>query len=1173
MADAINEKVAELLNLMERGVRQTRDGSHLTDEAIQKHIQQFKDMSAKEAFASAKSIKSIKQIGDSAHDFAKQLASLGINAKDRLRMASDYLKQEKDLRKKTIENLNNYIRNQEEAIKLYKKNLKAEAKANVSRVLSNGRSDRIARQGDALSEFGTSLNRLGLQRTGARLRLKGSKLKAASGALGIADAAIGILGDAVGGYMQHTAKQMEFQNKRQAIVQQKQLALTQSVGEEKQAEMSNVITKAQNEIGAKASLAVEANSIIQNAQAAATEIGLKSLTDIAGGAFEAASQQMAIQTAADKFHKHLETQEEIIDAKNELADAQLQLKKENIQAKNVSIRTKADTENASVSLAGSQETTNYGMGVAEQATQFIPLLGAGMSAANSIIKGQQAIDNARLEGINQEKNYQSDLAQTRTNIRTTLEGTAKEFSTYTTETLANMSQQIYDAEKDKEQREYNAWLKFTQNIFNDFQKAETAAFGMGRSLNFNKDQLNKYAKILANTQVTITKWGKTMEDIAKLQQSYQETTGVNKLLSDTDFNKSFANGLLIGDDIVSQMNAGMEVFNLSVSDSNDMFYEMYKSVTKMGLSGKKYGKDLVNNLKLAEKYNFKGGVKGLMEMSKWAQNVRFNTSALGGMLDKVQEGGLEGVIKQSAELQVLGGNFAMGSDPLAMAYESFNDAEGYAKRVNGMLSGLGVFNSQTGKVDVTGANRMIVNQAAKSLGMSVDDIIKQIQQEGRINQIKRSVGSKFNDEQLSAIANNATYNNGQWSVNTVNGVKSINDLTSNDVASLSGENNGGTVEENVAQMLSTAEQMKATELSISAQLQNSQWDTFRESAIQMITNIQKHFDDNLTKYENEITEKMRDVVTNQSTMISKIMGEGKDNTISALNQSLQIIYNAIGGKSDSVKSALKDINDTLQQAFPDAHTDDTDIQTLIAHMNDKNWLTAAQNDKKSDAYQVMSRLYNGLGNTIEAMGLKKLNDGRYYSKNGMKDLWALNLITHWKPSGDNGSAVMYYDQERLLKGIRYGQYGKQILNDSGYGNNLFLGEGKTIKARVNDGLISQNGNVVRINSDDQILSAKNNGPIDKMLDMVLAQPMSYNSYFNGQPYFSNNNDKLEIAPISISINGSLNVNGTNVNLTSQIQNDPTFQNALWGFISQEVSKRVNNTGRMTNPLYNRIQKA
>ena len=219
-----------------------------------------------------------------------------------------------------------------------------------------------------------------------------------------------------------------------------------------------------------------------------------------------------------------------------------------------------------------------------------------------------------------------------------------------------------------------AWLQFAQKIEGGLVTSEAAANDLGVSLGLSGKQLETFKRSMFESQVAVSKWGKTLEDMQKLQNAYTDNTGRNISFSMNDFDTSFALDKLVGQDGLSaQLSAGMEIFNHSVSDSNEMFYEMYKNVSKIGLNGRKYLKDLSKNLKLAERFQFKNGVKGMMDMAKWAQNTRFNMDSLDGMLQNFSENGLEGAITKAAGMQVLGGNFAMGADPLAMLWERYND--------------------------------------------------------------------------------------------------------------------------------------------------------------------------------------------------------------------------------------------------------------------------------------------------------------------------------------------------------------------------------------------------------------------------------------------------------------------------------------------------------------------
>ena len=1208
----IEKTLAEMLNLMERGYKQTRDGSHLKEENVQAAISSKKEELSQKIEATTSNVKSKQDIRDGADQLKKKLDTLCIPVKEKAQILADYNKREKDARKEQINQIKNYTKLRDAVEKEYRDAIKKEAKKNIYSTLTNGRNDKISRQGDSISEFGRSVGALGGKKIGGAIENFGVGLKNLSGPLAVMQTVCAVAGAAMKMYaknIEHQAKQQEFENQKRAAIQQRQLALTQSFGEEQQAVQQNVITKAQNEIGAKSALAVEGNAIVQNAKAASVETGLKSLTDIAGGAFAAASQKIDIDASIKKFQNKYNTtlgEGGLLSAQNELADTQLSLKKQNLAAKNLSTLTTADTSLASITQKQGQENTAYVTNTASDVVNSVPLLNDFTQplteGANAMRDADFALANTRLEGVNQEKNYQAQMNETRKNICTTMEGAAADFKKYGVETAINMQNQIYDAKVDEIAREQKAWLNFTETIFNAFQKSETAAYQMGRAFGYNEEQLHTYAKNLSQTQITVSKWGKNMEDMMKLQSSYQETTGRNTIFSEEDFNKSFANGLLMGDDVISQLNAGMEPFNKSVADSNEMFYEMYRDVTKMGMSGKKYSKDLVNNLKLAEKYNFKGGVKSLMEMAKWAQNVRFNTGSLDGMLDKVQEGGLEGIIKQSAELQVLGGNFAMGSDPLAMAYESFMDPEGYAKRMNGMIAGQGVMDSETGEVSFGIASQLAMRQMAKSTGQDYKDVLAQAKQQVKVNKMKDLVSQSFNDDQMAAIANNAKYENGEWVVNTQNGAKSVSSLTAEDISTLSGgDDPTKSMDENIAEMRSTQELMKATQDNISARLQNSQWDSFRDSALQMVDNIQKHFDDNIPTYVTNIKDKMVEVVNDQQDMVHKIMGgDGTDNTISAVRLAVQQLSTNVTDKIKETNGKLAQMISQLNSAFPDASDVSSDIETFNQHKNDRMWLEKSKQEG-TDEYKLMKRLYEnyesvyqeiknsqsynavtkgvltqGLAlwdpegdhttTTISAQTKKDVENSKTGMGSWYKNLYKNVFDSHYFGEGANVVGTTNYSSDDVKSN------GYKAIADQATKDGLISVNGKL--SRINDGLVVQNGVATNIDKNDQVLAAKEGGPLDRMLDMIQPRPMPYDSFVKEAPYYnggSPNNGEIKIAPISITINGSINVNGSSIDLSSQIQNDPNFQNALWGLISQEVSKKIGNTGKMIDPIYNRIQ--
>lgn len=790
--------------------------------------------------------------------------------------------------------------------------------------------------------------------------------------------------------------------------------------------------------------------------------------------------------------------------------------------------------------------------------------------------------------------YYYGLQENADNLRVQTRQIHESFVNQTKAGISSIKEIALDASKQielgtiKTQEEIEkALAKFAEDIDKKFEVSENFANELSKSLGYFGKQMDYFEDSMFNTQVAVSAFGKKMEDMAKLQNGYTEATGRNIQFTNDDYMKSFAMGTFWGDDTINQLNSGMEIFNHSVSDSNEMFFEMQKSLLKMGLNGRKYGKDLIKDMRLANKYNFNGGVKGLMEMSKWAQNVRFNTSSLDGMLDKVNEGGLEGVVKQAAELQVLGGNFAMGSDPLAMGWEALNDAGAYAKRINGMLSGLGVFNSTTGEVDVLGPNRIIAGQAAKSLGMSVEDVIAQIKQEGKISKIRSEVGNKFDDEQLSLLTNKAQYVDGQWKVNLGNGVMTnISDVTSDDLKTLV-DDTGKSLEQLAIESLSVQRKQEAAQSLMQATMQN-QYDFFKNEHDKRIKIILDQFWYNKEDWKKTMNDYVT-AATDEASMLDKFFGNdgaealgnklmaGAISQLGGIDSKLKGIAEAIGAKYDITGKEIESV------------AGDRNLLTIKKFMDERGGFVKSWYELEDD-----NSLWYQNNEVKSAMNLLRANPSSLLKiKDASLKARLAKLIYRWD---DEGSTTDFdFHKDKVLSEYFRSLGGKfDPYSSNSYGGNTNSYSANTLSddysvndgiispkgdlTKINDGLVVQNGAPTRINSSDQVLAAKKDGPIDRMLDMVQPRPMQYNSYVRNnnatnsdQVLAAKKDGPIEIKPISVNINGNIQLNGTNVDFTSQMQNDPNFKEALWKIISVEVSKRADNSGRTYDPLYNRIQ--
>lgn len=337
------------------------------------------------------------------------------------------------------------------------------------------------------------------------------------------------------------------------------------------------------------------------------------------------------------------------------------------------------------------------------------------------------------------------------------------------------------------------FVKLTNGIDKILMDLDNNAHTIGRGFGFAGEQLDLYVKSSAQLNVDMAKLGKTYEDLMKSQQAYVSASGRNVLMNGMEGQQLTSLDMLfnLGEGESAQLMGAMNLFNTSIESGSDMMFEMYKTANKMGVSNQKFAKDLQKNLKLAEKYQFKGGVEGMMKMSLWAQKVRFNMDSLSAALDKMHTGNIEDVIQTSARLNVLGGNAGILSDPMAMLYNAYADPEQYAKNMQQMVAGFGHFNSKTGETEFNINEQMRMEAMASAMGVSKEEFFNMARQTKKEGVLKKEFGGRFNKDQMDLLTQHATYDrdNKEWVVNVMGKdgqvrQKSVNDLDDEDLKSI-----------------------------------------------------------------------------------------------------------------------------------------------------------------------------------------------------------------------------------------------------------------------------------------------------------------------------------------------------------------------------------------------------
>ena len=201
-----------------------------------------------------------------------------------------------------------------------------------------------------------------------------------------------------------------------------------------------------------------------------------------------------------------------------------------------------------------------------------------------------------------------------------------------------------------------------------------------------------------------------------------------------------------------------DTFGRSMQSTDEYFNKLYGRAGSKGLSFKKMTDAIKSNLKMAQTYTFSRGVDGLQKMAETSTRLKYNMSEVARFAEKVNT--VEGAIKTSANLSVLGGDFAQFSNPMGLLYESLNDMEGLNDRMVEMFSKMAKWDSSKGQIEIGAYDKQRIRVAAEAMGVDANEMMNiamNRQRESMVEGSARRAGIK-DEETLDYIKNLAQLN-------------------------------------------------------------------------------------------------------------------------------------------------------------------------------------------------------------------------------------------------------------------------------------------------------------------------------------------------------------------------------------------------------------------------------
>ena len=321
-----------------------------------------------------------------------------------------------------------------------------------------------------------------------------------------------------------------------------------------------------------------------------------------------------------------------------------------------------------------------------------------------------------------------------------------------------------------------------QSLNDPWAKADEAASKYIKTLGGTKKAMEELRQTTINNVVKShigIEFDMSPEELMEAQMNYVKAIGKN-LRIDTEAQIDLAALKKLG---VEGLANDFEQFGLGIQDTGKHATAMWKEASEAGLSFEKYSDNVAKNIKIAQNYTFKNGLRGLESMAKKATAMKMDMQAVAALADKVST--VEGSIDVASKLQVLGGPFAAMADPMGMLNEGLTDMEGLQDRITKMIGGLGRFDKTTGEVAVSAFDKQRIRAAANAMGMNYDTLMESVNRQAARGEIEAQLNSTALDEKMrELVKNSATFKNGKAGVSINGEWKELSELQNGDYKQL-----------------------------------------------------------------------------------------------------------------------------------------------------------------------------------------------------------------------------------------------------------------------------------------------------------------------------------------------------------------------------------------------------
>jgi hypothetical protein len=280
----------------------------------------------------------------------------------------------------------------------------------------------------------------------------------------------------------------------------------------------------------------------------------------------------------------------------------------------------------------------------------------------------------------------------------------------------------------------------------------------------------------------VARMGGSLEDVQKIMEGYADETGKARVLSASmvDDITSIGKGTGLGIEAATKLGAQFEMMGFDARKTVDYVQGIVDTSERMGVNTTKVLKSLNDNFKKIQTMTFIGGSKAMATMAMNSEKMKVNMADALNLAETTR--GLEQVIDMTANLQVMGGEFAK-LDPFQALYMSRNEPEKWVEEISKMTRGMFTFKKMsdgTFEKFISPADADRLRGVAKSLGLSEEKLFEIGQRRLDLDKMNRDMMSMgLSPREKELIQGAAVFNakSGKYEVMLAGKMKDVSTLT------------------------------------------------------------------------------------------------------------------------------------------------------------------------------------------------------------------------------------------------------------------------------------------------------------------------------------------------------------------------------------------------------------